>query len=124
MNVLVYVGIVILPSATLWLVSALPSLCGKIASRMRARRPHPTSRPIERLAADLRRVDRALRSLPPGSTMVRRRATEQAYDDLLREACRSLDVADRLDAVPAGLDRELERARVQRALQRAGLTIR
>ena len=124
MNVLVYLGIVILPSATLWLVCALPSLCAKIAGRMRARRPHSTSRPIERLAADLRRVDRALRSLPPGSTMVRRRATEQAYDDLLREACRSLNVPDRLDAVPAGLDRELERARVQRALERAGLAIR
>ena len=72
MNVLVYVGIVILPSATLWLVCALPSLCGKVAVRMRARRPHATSRPIERLAADLRRVDSALRNLPPGSTMVRR----------------------------------------------------
>ena len=56
--------------------------------------------------------------------MVRRRATEQAYDDLLREACRALDVADSLDTVPAGLDRELERARVQRALQRAGMSIR
>ena len=124
MNVLVYLGIVILPSATLWLVCALPSLCAKIADRVRSRRPHTTSRPIERLAADLRRVDRALRSLPPGSTMVRRRATEQAYDDLLREACRALDVADSLDTVPAGLDRELERARVQRALQRAGMSIR
>ncbi|HEY5855485.1 MAG TPA: hypothetical protein VIW24_15905 [Aldersonia sp.] len=124
MNVLVYLGIVILPSATLWLVCALPSLCAKIADRARSRRPHATSRPIERLAADLRRVDLALRNLPPGSTMVRRRATEQAYDDLLREACRALDVPDRLDTVPTGLDRELERARVQRALQRAGLAIR
>ncbi|MBD0323499.1 MAG: hypothetical protein ICV72_08950 [Aldersonia sp.] len=123
-NLIIYAALVFVPSAVLWTLFAFPSLVRHFADRRRSRRVHATSRPIEQIAADLRRLDRTLQQIPAGASMVRRRATQQAYDDLLREACRALGVADDLDTVDDGMAKEFERIRVQHALARAGLIIR
>lgn len=123
-NVLLYAVLVVTPPVALSLLFALPKLCAAIVDRHRRRKPRPAHLPIERLAADLRRVDRAMRDLPDGVSIVRRRGTQQAYDALLRQACDALRVPAELDTLPDGLDRDLERARVEVELQRAGLVIR
>ena len=53
--------------------------------------------------------------------MVRRRGVQMAYDDVLQDACRAVNVPESLDNVPEGLDKELERARIELALKAAGL---
>jgi hypothetical protein len=77
--------------------------------------------PIERVAADLRRLGRqrygvALRS------PVWQQAVQRAYDERLRQACRQLDIEEHLVEV-ASIDLELERIRVQAALTAAGLVL-
>ncbi len=77
--------------------------------------------PVEQLAADLRRLAVAVRDLPRGTSRARQRGLQMAYDDVLAAAARALDVPHVLDTLPAGLDRELERVRVEGALEAAGL---
>jgi hypothetical protein len=87
-------------------------------------RPDPPQRePIEQVAADVRRLARAVSRLPPGCPMVRRRATIAAYDDALVDACRALEIATSLPDLPDGLGREVERLRVECDLRRAGLVM-
>jgi hypothetical protein len=47
----------------------------------------------------------------------------QAYDQLLIQACRAVDVSHRIDQLPPGTDLELERLRVEEQLRDAGLAI-
>lgn len=79
--------------------------------------------PIERIAADARRIGVALRHSPPGTPVARRRGWLEAYDDVLVDACRALDLDERLSGLPQGDERELERVRVERMLVRAGLRL-
>lgn len=120
-NVLLYVIVIFTPMAVFELVRWW--LMNPDALTRRRRPPSPDGLPIERLAADLRRVHRSLRRLAPDAPELRRRATRQAYDALLADACRALDVPHRLDETPDGLDREIERLRVEEALRTAGLAI-
>jgi hypothetical protein len=115
---------VIAPSALFWLLLRLPRTVDAAGARLRRRRgPQPAHPPIERLAADLRRVHRAMKEFTPGTPAVRRRATREAYDALLVQACRAVDVPHRLDALAEGLDREVERLRVEEALSDAGVRV-
>jgi hypothetical protein len=124
-NVLIYAALVVTPTAVGGLLFNAPRIVAALKRLRRRRRPPmPGHPPIERLAADLRRVDKAMRSLPDGVSIVRRRGTQQAYDALLGQACNALQVPAELDTLPEGLDRDLERARVEVELQRAGLVIR
>lgn len=81
---------------------------------------------IEQVAADLRDLSAALESLrdlkDPGSE-VRREAIRRAYETRLRDACRSLDITEHLDDL-AGLDREIERLRIEGELEAEGLVLR
>ncbi|MFL6130168.1 MAG: hypothetical protein ACJ73E_14030 [Mycobacteriales bacterium] len=77
--------------------------------------------PLEQLAADLRRLAPALRDLPRGTSRARQRGLLMAYDDVLVAAALALDVPHALDTLPPGIDRELERVRVEGALEAAGL---
>lgn len=121
-NVAVYVGVILVPLALFWLVCHGP---GKVRAVRQRRHPEPPANPpIERIADDLRRVRRARLSLPEGTNHVRRTATEQAYDALLRQAARALRVPERLGETRVGLDHELERLRVEEELTAAGLRIR
>ena len=85
--------------------------------------PVPAGRPLEQVAADLRRLGRQLASVPAGAPMARRRGLQAAYDDVLTEAARLLEVPHALDTVPPGRPRDVERLRLQAALADAGLAV-
>jgi hypothetical protein len=116
---------VIAPSALFWLLLRVPRTVDAAGAYLRRRRagPRPDCPPIERLAADLRRVHRTLREFPPGTPAVRRKATRQAYDALLIQASQEVDVPHRLDSLAEGVDREVERLRVEEALGDAGVRV-
>jgi hypothetical protein len=126
-NLVLLVFAVLLPSLLFWFLLRIPKLVDGIGARYRryrrARSPEPTGPPIERLAADLRRVHRSLADCPPGTPIVRRRAARQAYDALLAQACTVVEVEHRLTELPEGVERDVERLRVEEALRTAGLTV-
>ena len=93
------------------------------ARRRAARHPAPTGRPIEAVAADLRRLGRQVQPVPAGVPMARRRAVQAAYDDVLVEAAGLLGVPTSLPASAEGRPRELERLRLIAALRAAGLRV-
>jgi len=95
------------PSPAAGLGEAAPSLVG---------------RPIEQLAADLRRLRVAV------ATDQQRSATHQlanrvAYDQLLMQACAMLEVRHDLEKKTAGPERDIERIRVEAELERAGIVL-
>ena len=85
----------------------------------------PTRRPIQVVAADLRRLSRQLALVPSGSTLVRWKALWAAYDGVLIEAAEMLEVTHELPEQPvAGVARDVERLRVLAALEGAGMAVR
>ena len=92
--------------------------------RRAARNPVPGRRPLQVVAADVRRLGRSLALVPAGAPMARRRALVAAYDDVLIEAALLLDVTHELRATPDGPARDLERLRLLAALEGAGLAVR
>ncbi|RBY75259.1 hypothetical protein DQ238_20220 [Geodermatophilus sp. TF02-6] len=92
--------------------------------RRRAAQPaQPSRRPLEVVAADLRRLTRQLARVPAGVPMARRRGLQAAYDDVLVEAAELLEVPHTLTGTPPGTAREVERLRLQAALADAGLVV-
>lgn len=89
-----------------------------------ARTPLPPGphRPVERVAADLRRLAAELAVVPSGTPVARRRGLLAAYDDVLVEAAEILEVPHELTTVPHAV-REVERLRVLAALEDAGLVV-
>jgi len=87
-----------------------------------SRPPAPTGRPLEAIAADLRRI-RGLLDGPRAGTFAVRSGTLRAYDQVLAEACQALGVEHRL-GVPGDLDDHVERLRTEAQLERAGLVLR
>ncbi|SEP35850.1 hypothetical protein [Amycolatopsis saalfeldensis] len=110
------------PSALFWCALRVPALYRWVARR-RPGRPVPAGPPIEQLSADLRRVRRQLSGYPPGTPAARRYGTRQAYDELLATACREVGVDHRLAVLPEGIDRDLERLRVEDSLRQHGLVV-
>ena len=102
----------------------------RAAVRRMRRQPQPqpvttTRRPIQVVAADLRRLSRQLALVPSGSTLVRWKALWAAYDGVLVEASEMLEVPHELREQPvAGVARDVERVRVLAALEGAGLVVR
>ena len=88
--------------------------------------PEPASgrRPLQVVAADLRRLSRQLAVVPAGAPLVRWRALWTAFDDVLGEAAEQLDVPHELATAPTGLARDVERLRLLAALEAAGLVVR
>jgi hypothetical protein len=84
----------------------------------------PTHRPIQVVAADLRRLSRQLALVPAGAPLVRWRALWFAYDAVLTEAAELLEVPHDLAGTPVGIARDIERLRVLAALEGAGLVVR
>jgi hypothetical protein len=85
----------------------------------------PTSRPIQVVAADLRRLSRQLSLVPSGSSLVRWKALWVAYDEVLTEAAQMLEIpSDLAQQPPAGVARDVERVRLLAALEGAGLMVR
>ncbi|MFC4856275.1 hypothetical protein [Actinophytocola glycyrrhizae] len=124
-NLVLLVVVVIAPTLLFWVLSRVPRTVDAVGAYLRRRRrgPEPACPPIERLAADLRRVHRTLAEFPPGTPAVRRRATRAAYDALLVQACAAVDVPHRLHCLGEGVDREVERLRVEEALRSAGVRV-
>jgi hypothetical protein len=86
--------------------------------------PAVTGRPLEKLAADLRRLRAEVRSPRPGVAMAKQRGIVAAYDEVLVETSKALGVPTTLGEVPEGLDHEAERLRLEHALEQAGLSWR
>jgi hypothetical protein len=82
----------------------------------------PRHRPLERVAADLRRLARELAVVPSGTPVARRRGLLAAYDDVLIEAAEILEVPHELTTVPESA-REVERLRLLSSLEAAGLVV-
>jgi hypothetical protein len=100
---------------------------GWVLRRRRNRRAalHPESlrRPLQVVAADVRRLGRQIALVPAGAPMARRRALTAAYEDVLIEAAVLLDVPNDLRTTPAGPVREAARRRLLADLEEAGLAV-
>lgn len=118
-NFVLYGVAVLGPSVACWAILHSPRLIGRLHGSPPTA---PHCRPIELVAADLRRVHRDLQR--PGTPMARRRGTWQAYDALLVQACAALGIEQGLDSLGDGVDREAERLRIDEALRAAGMAIR
>ena len=131
------------PSRTVRAVKAVFRRCwrGRITDRSLSRRqrrglarldrcfgPHeppaatPDPLPIEKLAADIRRLRRQRAGIAQRSP-VWRAAVEDAYDERVTLACKRLDITAHLTEL-TGVDREIERVRLEGELEAAGLTLR
>lgn len=116
---------------TVAVVAALIAWTGPVVRRLRrvvarrrsARNPLPGRRPLQVVAADVRRLARSLALVPAGAPMARRRALTAAYDDVLIEAAVQLEVGHQLRTTPEGPARDLERLRLVAALEAAGLAV-
>ena len=76
-------------------------------------------RPIEAIGADVRRLGAAFHhDVMP---FAKYEGCRRAYDDALAEAADSLGLEHRIDTLPPGPVRDLERQRIERMLVRAGL---
>lgn len=106
------------------LPAAVAAVWRRCADRRACRTDHPSLPPLEEVAADLHRLLRCSRELPAGSPYLRHRAVELAYDDVLMLACKELEVANELDELPPGWERDVERLRVEACLENAGLALR
>jgi hypothetical protein len=82
----------------------------------------PSGPPLEKLAADLRRLRSEVRHPRPGIAMAKQRGIIAAYDGVLVAAAAALEVPTTLNDLPEGIDHEAERLRLEMALERAGLT--
>jgi hypothetical protein len=116
-----------LPSARTPLHARLGDVIARRWRRVRPPPPQPIGRPIEDIAASLRRIQCWLdtyedpRPIPGKAT--KWKAAAIAYDRVLVDACQALEVPEALDGT-VGLDREAERLRIQAALEDAGLVLR
>jgi hypothetical protein len=123
-----YALLVALPPAGIWAVlhaGEIGTRVAAVARRLRRSEPAPARNPpLERIAADLCRLSLKMNSLPPGTSAVKRTAVRMAYDDSLIAACHALEVPQSLGELGDRLDRELERLRVEDALEHAGLHFR
>jgi hypothetical protein len=86
--------------------------------------PVPEREPtIDELEADLRRLDKQRRSSPTIDSAAWLAAVVRAYDQRLMLASRCLGLPEHLTQLD-GMDREIERMRVEELLRAAGLRLR
>jgi hypothetical protein len=118
------VGLVLAAGLTLiarWIEGVPPK--HRIIHRRPPPPPEPVRRPLQVVAADLRRLSRQLSLVPAGASFVRWQALWSAYDDILAEAAAQLEVPHELPATPTGMARDIERLRLLAALEGAGLVV-
>ena len=84
--------------------------------------PHLRGRPVEQLSADLRRLRVAV-ATDQHRSGTHQMANRVAYDQLLMQACQMVDVPHELGKNVAGLERDIERLRVEAELERAGIVL-
>ncbi|SDU99776.1 hypothetical protein SAMN04488544_3212 [Microlunatus sagamiharensis] len=78
--------------------------------------------PLERLAADLRRLREVLRADEHRSA-AQQLGNRLAYDQILIQACSMLEIEHELAEDTSGMERDIERFRVEAELERAGVTV-
>ena len=93
--------------------------------RRRVRRvEEPVGRPIQEIASSVRRLGAEFHTSSPGRSWVKSEAVRRAYDQVLTEACRALEIDTDLLAIDPGTERDAERLRVEHLLVSAGLVLR
>jgi hypothetical protein len=78
---------------------------------------------IDELVVELRRLDRQRRSSPTVHSAAWLAAVLRAYDQRLTLASRALGIAEHLAQLD-GMDRDIERVRIEELLRAAGLRLR
>lgn len=78
--------------------------------------------PLERLANDLRRL-RAAVTHDEHRSAAHQMGNRLAYDQVLMEICAMLDIEHELGTEVSGLERDIERLRVEADLERAGVVL-
>jgi hypothetical protein len=78
--------------------------------------------PIEQLAADLRRL-RALLGQDEHRSAAHQIGNRLAYDRLMIQICQMLDIEHELSGDSIGVERDIERFRVEAELERAGVVL-
>lgn len=78
--------------------------------------------PLERLAADLRRLREVVRADEHRSA-AQQLGNRLAYDQILMQACSMLEIEHELAEETSGMERDIERFRVEAELERAGVTV-
>lgn len=104
-----------------WLLPA--RLVRRLRLRRRSRELAPGGRPIQEIARDLRRLGRKFREQPRGLSFVRYEAHRRAYDDVLIEATAALGIVGLIGVLEPGPELDVERARLEWALECAGLEL-
>lgn len=122
-RIVLFIFLTIAPLLLLWALVNAGSVADWVSERWERwhPKPAPPGRPIERLADELRRLSARLRE-PANSTYTNISGVQLAYDKVLLDACQALGVESRLDGL-SGMNRELERARLEVELTRAGMVI-
>jgi len=82
----------------------------------------PTPPPIERVTAELQRLHRQRTAVPAYGSEKWLIAVVQAYDEWLQVACGHMSITHHLPALD-GIDRDIERLRVEGELIAAGLKL-
>lgn len=77
--------------------------------------------PIERVAADLRRLRGVI--AVEGHSSAHHLGNRLAYDRVLAQACTMLDIEHDLADATVGMERDIERLRVEAELERAGMIL-
>ena len=95
----------------------------KVVRGRRLHGPVTSRRPVQEVAADLRRLARELAAVPAGAPYIRWQALQTAYDRVLTEAAELLEVPHSLRDLPMGTPRDIERLRVVCALEASGLVV-
>jgi hypothetical protein len=83
----------------------------------------PDHRPIETIAADLRRLGGRYHALPPHASFAKVEAVRGAYDRALSECCAALGLTHLLGVLPAGPEQDAERERVEEQLADSGVRL-
>ena len=78
--------------------------------------------PLEQLAADLRRL-RALLGQDEHRSAAHQMGNRLAYDRLMIQICEMLDIEHELGGDSVGVERDIERIRVEAELERAGVVL-
>lgn len=78
--------------------------------------------PLEQLAYDLRRL-RSVVGSDAHRSAAHQIGNRLAYDRLLMETCAMLEISHELGSDSAGIERDIERVRVEAELERAGIML-
>jgi hypothetical protein len=106
-------------AVSLLALAVLTLIARLVDARRRRRVPVPDGRPIEAIAADVRRI--SARFHQDGMRFAQYEGRRQSYDRVLAEAADTLEISHLLGVLHPGAELDLERARIEWLLTEAGL---